>query len=727
MGISVVIPAYNEEANIASCLAKVYSVLKNLHQLEYEVIVVNDGSKDKTGEIAKKETKKYPNFHVVENQPNRGYGGALKRGFSEARKDFIVFVPGDNQFDFSEITFLLDKQVQTQADIVSGIRRHGGKDPFHRLMFRWAWNSVVRALFGYLASDVDCGFKLFRRSILEKIQLPSNGAMVDTQLFAGARARGITIAEIPVTHLPRTAGKSTGGNPKVVFKALRELLIFWWQLRKELLVERGKAVMRWEMISLCAILLAASFIRLYHIDRYMTFLGDEGRDALVMRDIILGRHFPLIGPGTSVGNMYLGPLYYYLTAPSLAIANFSPVGPSVQVAIIGVFTVALLWWVSRQWMNRIPAFIISALYAISPLIVVYSRSSWNPNVMPFFALLSIYGIWKVAKYGYWRWLFIVGIALALALNSHYLGLLLLCPLGIYWLYSYISQKSNRTTARPVSTMSIIVFLLLMSPLFFFDLKHNWQNFSALKTFFSNRQTTINLKAYKALPEIWPIFVKINTDLLGPGNVRVGESLALFVGLTSLLFLFSRRQMEHLLVLTWFVTGLVGLGLYKQHLYTHYYGFLFPAPFLLLGFSLQYLFQKRLTFIPGLLAVFLIVWVSIQNSPLNYAPNDQLAHTRQTTKTIISQSSGQPLNLALLAKSNYDASYRYYLSLQTSTFYTIHEKLADQLFVICEDNPCQPIGNPLWEIAAFGWAKVDKKTELPWNVSVYRLIHNPEGK
>jgi hypothetical protein len=131
-------------------------------------------------------------------------------------------------------------------------------------------------LFGYLATDVDCGFKLFKRSILSKISLPSDGAMIDTQLYAGARARGLKVVETPVTHLPRTAGQSTGGNPKVILKALKELVIYWWQLKNEIMVEQGKAVFKYEAILLAIILLVAGFMRIYKIADYMTFLRDDG-------------------------------------------------------------------------------------------------------------------------------------------------------------------------------------------------------------------------------------------------------------------------------------------------------------------------------------------------------------------------------------------------------------------------------------------------------------------
>ncbi|KKU64720.1 MAG: Glycosyltransferase [Candidatus Amesbacteria bacterium GW2011_GWA1_47_16] len=728
--LSVVIPAYNEEANIAACLTNVSSVLKKL-KLDSEIILVDDGSKDRTGEIAKSFINKIPGLKVVVNHPNRGYGGSLRAGFDAATGEFIAFVPADNQFDFAEITRLLNKQAETNADIVSGIRadRH---DPLMRKITGWGWNSIVRALFGYLASDIDCGFKMFRREILDHVHLMAErGAMIDTQLFASARARGYSVAEIPLTHLHRTAGKSTGNNPRVIIQSFVDLLSFWWRLRREILVEKGRAVFKWELFIFLFILLLAAFFRLWRIDEYMTFLGDEGRDMIAMRDIVTARHFPLIGPGTSVGSMYLGPLYYYLVAPSVYVSGFSPVGPAVFVALIGLLTIGLVWWIGRQWFGRELGLAMTALYAFSPAVITYSRSSWNPNVMPFFALITMYAVWKVWRWGYWRWLLVAALAFAFVLNSHYLGLLLLPPILIFVLLRFRQERNWRYLL-----FSLFLFLLLMSPLLFFDLRHGWTNYIAMKTFFTDRQTTVNVKFYKSLPYIWPIWKDINTSLLAAGQKLPGTVISIFTPL-ALLYLILKLRLrllnpDLLFVSVWTVSGLVGLGLYKQHIYIHYYGFLFPVPFFLLGYALYFFPVNKI--LKNFLAIFsflMLLVPSLLHHPFTIGPNDQLHRSSLVADTIIREVGGRPFNLALISRYNYDASYRYLLSLKSAPYYTVHEKLTDQLFVICESaaepEGCQPIGHPLWEIASFGWAKIDSQWDFSWGVKLYRLVNNPSGQ
>lgn len=234
--LSVVLPAYNEEANVESAVEGVSSVAQQLG-MDYEIILVNDGSADRTGEIARELMQRVPSFRLVEHYPNRGYGGSLRAGFAAAMGDLIAFVPADNQFDFREISRLLE--CLDEADIVSGYRAER-QDTFIRKLNGFGWNTLVRLLFGYLCRDIDCGFKLFRREVLEHVTLVSDGAMIDTEFLAGARARGFRIAEVPVTHLPRVAGEATGANLKVIAKAFRDLVRFRQRLSRELREEKQK-------------------------------------------------------------------------------------------------------------------------------------------------------------------------------------------------------------------------------------------------------------------------------------------------------------------------------------------------------------------------------------------------------------------------------------------------------------------------------------------------------
>jgi glycosyltransferase involved in cell wall biosynthesis len=233
--LSVVLPAYNEEENAEAAVTQVSEVAQGLG-IDYEIILVNDGSADRTGDIGRELEGRIPNFRLVEHYPNRGYGGSLKAGFAAATKELIAFTPADNQFDFREVKLLLERI--DEADIVSGFRADR-QDTAIRKLNAFLWNTLIQVLFGRLCRDIDCGFKLFRRELLDHVHIESDGAMIDTEFLAGAKARGYRIVDVPVTHLPRMAGEATGANLMVILRAFRDLVLFRLRLSRELREERG--------------------------------------------------------------------------------------------------------------------------------------------------------------------------------------------------------------------------------------------------------------------------------------------------------------------------------------------------------------------------------------------------------------------------------------------------------------------------------------------------------
>jgi hypothetical protein len=218
--LSVIFPAFNEEENIRAVVEDACRIISKFAPV-FEIIVVNDGSKDRTGEICDDLALEFPDVRVVHHAENMGYGAAVKTGIEQARHDIIFFTDSDGQFDLREVATLLE---QTDAyDIVAGYRarRH---DPPHRLLFAWGWNILVRRVLGIRIRDIDCAFKAFKRHVFDSIQIQSSGAMVNTEIFAQASAFGMTVKELPVSHFPRRHGEPTGDNVAVISKAFQELI-----------------------------------------------------------------------------------------------------------------------------------------------------------------------------------------------------------------------------------------------------------------------------------------------------------------------------------------------------------------------------------------------------------------------------------------------------------------------------------------------------------------------
>jgi glycosyltransferase involved in cell wall biosynthesis len=229
-GLSVVLPAHNEEGSAAAVVASVSNVLETMG-IDHEILLVDDGSTDGTTALGRRLETEYPRMRMVHHFPSRGYGGALKAGFAASSMDWIAFFPADGQFRFSEIELLIGQT--GSAEIVSGFRTDR-KDILIRRLNALAWSTLVRLLFGHLCRDIDCGFKLFRRQILSHVVLEGDGATLDTELLAGEKAVGYRIAEVGVTHLPRTSGRATGADLKVILRALRDLPRFRLRLKRDL-------------------------------------------------------------------------------------------------------------------------------------------------------------------------------------------------------------------------------------------------------------------------------------------------------------------------------------------------------------------------------------------------------------------------------------------------------------------------------------------------------------
>jgi glycosyltransferase involved in cell wall biosynthesis len=217
--LSAFFPAYNEEASITEVYAGLKNVLPRITD-DYEIIAVNDGSRDKTGAIAESLAGRDQRFRVIHHEQNRGYGAAIRSGILASGKDYVFYMDGDNQFDATQ---LVDwPQYLDHYDAVIGYRINR-QDPRMRRLNAWAWNKLIGAAFGIKVRDVDCAFKLIRAGVFAEISLGSSGAMVSTELLVKMQKEGFTFREVGVFHSPRRHGKSTGGNPRVIFKAFKEL------------------------------------------------------------------------------------------------------------------------------------------------------------------------------------------------------------------------------------------------------------------------------------------------------------------------------------------------------------------------------------------------------------------------------------------------------------------------------------------------------------------------
>jgi glycosyltransferase involved in cell wall biosynthesis len=228
VSVSVFFPCYNEQDNIRRVVQQATEVLKGIGA-DYEIIIVNDGSADRTGKVADEIARADGRVKVVHHPRNRGYGAALQSGFRTATKEYVFFTDGDGQFDIGEMPAMLP--LMERYDIVCGYRLNR-RDPIVRKINGWLWTKLVCLLFGMKIRDIDCAFKLFRREVFDHIKMESRGALISAEVLARATRAGCKITEMGVHHYPRTAGKQTGAKLKVILRAFKELFALYNRIRK---------------------------------------------------------------------------------------------------------------------------------------------------------------------------------------------------------------------------------------------------------------------------------------------------------------------------------------------------------------------------------------------------------------------------------------------------------------------------------------------------------------
>lgn len=499
----------------------------------------------------------------------------------------------------------------------------------------------------------------------------------------------------------------------------------------------------WILLSI--IIFAAAYLRLHRIEDYLIFLGDEGRDALVVRDILHG-NLTLLGPRASAGDFFTGPIYYYMMVPFLFIANYNPVGPAIMIALFGIATVFLIYFFGRKWIGETGALIAAALYTVSTLAISFARSSWNPNPMPFFSILIFYLLYRaVQKPQVWRFI-LVGVLYGIAFQLHYIQIFVGVIIAAFVLSANIVLKRKELISNLLKQYISIAggFIIGISPFLAFEVRHGFTNFQAIVSFILNGQpNATDLTHASFLQTISDVFFRLFGRIVlnypQADSFHLYDKLMLwFWGAFAVILAIAsvaaalaiKDRLAKLLLFLWLGFGVVLFGFYHKPIYDYYFQFMFPLPFLLVGNLLATISKKNTVLkIAAVLVVVLIIWLNLKGDPLHIQPNKQYRQVKMISEFILDKTDGNPFNFALLTLGNSDHAYRYIFEVDGRAPVTIQyegvdparKSVTDQLFVICEDPNCQPLGASLWEVAGFGRAEIAGE----WPVSVlkvYKLVH-----
>lgn len=226
--LTIFFPFWNEEKNIEKVVEAAIPIAESISK-KWEILMIDDGSSDKTLEKARGLEVKHKNLRTISLHPNRGYGAALKMGLENARYNYVVFTDGDLQFDFNEVSKFVEK-IDT-SDIVIGFRQKRQDNIMRHILMTLLkiWDYIF---FRFYFRDIDCGFKMFTKKALSEIMpLRSEGAMITTEILAKAKVKKLRISEVGVNHYPRRFGDQSGAHFSVVIRAVFETLILWWDIR----------------------------------------------------------------------------------------------------------------------------------------------------------------------------------------------------------------------------------------------------------------------------------------------------------------------------------------------------------------------------------------------------------------------------------------------------------------------------------------------------------------
>jgi len=464
------------------------------------------------------------------------------------------------------------------------------------------------------------------------------------------------------------------------------------------------------------VFLIGTFLRFYRLNAFITFLGDQGRDAIVIKRILFFEHFPAIGAPTSIGQVYLGPFYYYFIAPWLLLFNLNPLGLAFGVALISSVFILINYLLIKELFNEKIAFMSTVFLAFSKTIIEFSRFSWNPNLLPYFSFLLYYFFVKSLRDKKYMWSFLSGMFLSFSLQLHYLSLFFIPSIILLYCLELIRKKGEIVKILKNAGVLFISFIFFSVPLFIFDFRHNFlnlNNFIALSKTSSNISENVFILFFKTFPVFnqYVFNVKLNAILL---------YAILTILIFTLIYLF-KKNWKLTCVLIFFLLTYFCLSLFGGPKYPHYFLELYIFYFILLSYFLYDI--NNIKFGKIIIFIFLISFIFTNMQDYYIFKNIgsfQLEKAKKISRIIFNNIDKTRYSITSLPMNYSDTTYRYFLEIWNKKPIDKESfEKGQELFVICEDK-CDPLNSPQWDIAYFGGNKIEE-TWKSNNVKIYKLI------
>jgi len=468
---------------------------------------------------------------------------------------------------------------------------------------------------------------------------------------------------------------------------------------------------------LVVVVLVGIFLRFYRLEGFVTFLGDQGRDAIIIKRIITGEHFPAIGAPTSVGQVYLGPFYYYFIAPWLLLFKFQPIGLAFGVAIYSSFYLLVNYFIVKELFNKRISLISTLFLSFSSVLIDFSRFSWNPNLLPLFVLLTIYFAIKSLQTNKWHYFFLLGAFLSFSIQLHYLALFLIPAIGIIFLSSLYKKSVKQLISQFHNFLiSVLSFIIFSSPLIIFDLRHNFLNSKLFLALFKSSGTSFTSKINSFFDSFYYLnFYSFNI------NLNKFFIYVLLVFLFIILFTLIKKSSNLKTFLLIFFITIVGMSLYNGPKHPHYFGILFPLYFVIISYFLASLNQSSFGKIMIVFFISGYIFLNFQKYYfLRNQPNNQIAHAEKVAQFLDKKIGKEKFNFAVQPDGDPEDAYLYFLELKGKVPLDRKKlEVGNEMFIVC-GNDCDLKNTKSWNINMFGKFEISSEWSVE-GVRIYKLI------
>ncbi len=445
--------------------------------------------------------------------------------------------------------------------------------------------------------------------------------------------------------------------------------------------------MKKRTILIVFLLLFAALLRFYRIQELTEFLGDQGRTGIIIWNAWTNKTLPLVGPPVLSGQ-YLGPFFYYFIAFPFILSNFDPLAPAIWIALFGILSVYLVFYLGEKLCNFWIGLGVASLYAASPYIIGSDRTLWEPNIIPFFVLLYILCLYLVRNERKFAAFFPMGILVGILVQLHYPNVFFIALSALFLVYTFITRRKQESLASIIFWIlaGIAGFIAMLTPFLYHEWQNNWKDLKEILLIFFPSGSPLSKR----------LFLRSFLDFSSRGFYKLipitKSPVIIFMQIIILGSVLARKRFWEIFLSLWFIAGIAAISLYKGIVFDHYFNFLLPVPFFLFG--LVIFAYKR--FIPSIFWIALIglgIFLQLRSIDNNEQGLNDITRTRGVSGEMMRLSSGKSFSFTLISSRSFsDLHYRYFFTINNVRPVPVEDTAYQQLFLVCEKAPCISIEN-----------------------------------